>query len=139
MIIGMAGTGRMGAAIGLRLLEVGHQLVVWNRSADKLAPLLDPERGRPHHPATSLKPAETIVTILTNAEALAAVYDGPAGVLAADINGKQVIEMSTVQPADEIALSAKVRAKGDKSVECYPSAGQQDRHARSKSCRPRGR
>ena len=35
MKIGMAGTGRMGAAIAQRLAGRGHQLTVWNRTADK--------------------------------------------------------------------------------------------------------
>jgi 3-hydroxyisobutyrate dehydrogenase-like beta-hydroxyacid dehydrogenase len=36
MQIGIAGIGRMGAAIGARLMEVGHALSIWNRSAEKL-------------------------------------------------------------------------------------------------------
>ncbi len=30
MKIGVAGLGRMGAAIAARALEVGHQITVWN-------------------------------------------------------------------------------------------------------------
>ena len=32
MKIGIAGTGRMGAAIALRLMDVGHDVTVWNRT-----------------------------------------------------------------------------------------------------------
>ena len=39
MQIGIAGVGRMGAAIAAHLVEVGHQVTVWNRSADKVKPL----------------------------------------------------------------------------------------------------
>ena len=39
MHIGVAGLGAMGAAIAARLLEVGHQVTVWNRSAEKTKPL----------------------------------------------------------------------------------------------------
>src|SRR3989442_13655843 len=35
MKIGIAGTGRMGTAIAQRLLEMGHQVRAWNRTADK--------------------------------------------------------------------------------------------------------
>jgi 3-hydroxyisobutyrate dehydrogenase len=31
MEIGLAGLGRMGAAIAARLIEVGYKLTVWNR------------------------------------------------------------------------------------------------------------
>ena len=40
MHIGIAGVGRMGAAIALRLIEAGHQVTVWNRTVDKTAPLV---------------------------------------------------------------------------------------------------
>jgi 3-hydroxyisobutyrate dehydrogenase-like beta-hydroxyacid dehydrogenase len=33
MRIGIAGLGRMGAAMAARLIEVGHEVTVWNRSA----------------------------------------------------------------------------------------------------------
>jgi 3-hydroxyisobutyrate dehydrogenase-like beta-hydroxyacid dehydrogenase len=35
LTIGMAGTGRMGAAIAQRLIGLGHQVTVWNRTAAK--------------------------------------------------------------------------------------------------------
>jgi 3-hydroxyisobutyrate dehydrogenase len=41
MQIGLAGLGKMGAAIGTRLLNVGHSLTVWNRSAAKAKPLAE--------------------------------------------------------------------------------------------------
>ena len=35
MRIGVAGIGKMGAAIAARLIEVGHEVAVWNRTPDK--------------------------------------------------------------------------------------------------------
>jgi len=40
MQIGIAGIGKMGAAIAQRLMEVGHKVTVWNRSADVEAGVL---------------------------------------------------------------------------------------------------
>ena len=39
MQIGLAGVGAMGSAVAARLMEVGHQVTVWNRSVDKTKPL----------------------------------------------------------------------------------------------------
>ena len=47
MKIGIAGTGRMGSAIAQRLLGVGHEVTVWNRTAEKTRPL-------PAHPAAQI-------------------------------------------------------------------------------------
>ena len=41
MRIGIAGLGRMGAAMAARLIEVGHDVTVWNRSPDKAKPVVD--------------------------------------------------------------------------------------------------
>ena len=118
MRIGIAGLGRMGAAIGLRLIEVGHEVTVWNRSADKTKPLIEAGATLAASPADLAQHVEAIITILTNAEALDAVYEGPNGVLAADLKDKLVIEMSTVQPHNEIALAAKVKSRGAAFIEC---------------------
>lgn len=118
MRIGVAGLGRMGAAIASRLKEVGHQLVVWNRSAEKSKPLVDAGATIAASPAELSSGVEAIITILTDVDAINAVYEGPSGVLSADIKGKLVVEMSTVRPSVEIALAEEVRAKGAAFVEC---------------------
>ena len=41
MQIGIAGIGKMGAAIAQRLIEAGHMVTVWNRSAAKLKAVTD--------------------------------------------------------------------------------------------------
>ena len=118
MRIGIAGIGKMGAAIAQRLIEVGHDLTVWNRSADKLPPLADAGAAIAATPAALARDAQTLITILTDADAIAAVYRGPDGLLAGDVGGKLFIEMSTVEPQTEIALAGKVRAAGAALVEC---------------------
>src|SRR5882724_11021925 len=111
MQIGLAGLGRMGAAIALRLMEVGHQLTVWNRSADKAKPLAQAGAHVVNTPAEVAAASEAVITILTDAAAIDAVYDGPSGLLAGDVCGKLFIEMSTVTPATQVALAQKVRQK----------------------------
>lgn len=118
MRIGIAGLGRMGTAMAERLMEVGHDLTVWNRSPDKAKPLVEKAAGAAATPADLAGRVEAIITILTDAGAIDAVYRGPAGLLSGDIAGKLVIEMSTVQPETEVALAEEVRAKGAAFVEC---------------------
>ncbi len=118
MQIGIAGIGKMGAVIAQRLMEVGHKVTVWNRSADKLKPVRDAGAAVAATPMELAKNAEAIITILTDAAAIDAVYNGAAGLLAGDVRGKLFIEMSTVQPHTAVALAEKVRAKGAALVEC---------------------
>lgn len=118
MQIGIAGLGKMGSAIAQRLIEVGHDLTVWNRSLEKARPLANAGAKVAANPADVARNAQTIITILTDAAAIDAVYGAPAGLLAGDVTGKLFIEMSTVAPATETALAEKVRAKGAALVEC---------------------
>jgi 3-hydroxyisobutyrate dehydrogenase len=118
MQIGVAGLGAMGSAIAARLLEVGHQVTVWNRTAAKTKPLADAGAKVAASPTALAAACEAIITILTDSAAIEAVYNGPSGLLAGDVTGKLFIEMSTVPPSVEIALAPKVQAKGAAFVEC---------------------
>ena len=118
MNVGVAGLGRMGAAIAQRLIEVGHRVAVWNRSAAKAKPLAEAGATVVATPAELAQVAEAVISILTDAAAIEAVYGGASGLLAVDLRGKLLIEMSTVRPATEIALAEKVRARGATFVEC---------------------
>src|SRR2546422_3010542 len=112
MKIGMAGTGRMGAAIAQRLAGRGHQVTVWNRTADRARAL-----GLPvaKDPAGLLEASDIIISILTDASAIGAVY---SKLLSGDVERKLFIEMSTVRPETEKRLAEKVKAKGAAFVEC---------------------
>jgi 3-hydroxyisobutyrate dehydrogenase len=118
MHIGIAGVGRMGSAMTLRLIEVGHTLTVWNRTADKAKPLVEVGAKAAGTPAELASAAEVIVTIVTDSAAIDAVYHGPQGLLSGDVKGKLFIEMSTVPPDVQVALAEKVRAQGAGYVEC---------------------
>ena len=71
-----------------------------------------PARRSPPRRPSSRTNAEAVITILTDAAAIDAVYNGPSGLLSGDVRGKLFIEMSTVQPPTAVALAEKVRAKG---------------------------
>jgi 3-hydroxyisobutyrate dehydrogenase len=118
MKIGIAGTGRMGAAIAQRLIGVGHEVTVWNRTAGKTKDLAAAGAKVAASPAALVEAAEAIITILTDDKAIEALYDGPRGLLSGNAGGKLFIEMSTVRPEVEIALEKKVKQKGAALVEC---------------------
>jgi 3-hydroxyisobutyrate dehydrogenase len=118
MHIGLAGIGKMGSNIGPRLMECGHKLTVWNRTGEKTKPLVDAGASAVKTPAELANAAEAVITILTDAAALEAVYHGQHGLLAGDVKGKLFIEMSTVPPEVQVTLAEKVRSKGGAYVEC---------------------
>ena len=118
MKVGVAGIGRMGAAIAERLLKHGHQVTVWNRTpakAQALAPLGAAVAATPAQLATA---ADIVLSILTDAAAITAAYDGPRGLLSGDIRGKLFVEMSTVRPDTQRALDERIRSRGAAMIDC---------------------
>jgi 3-hydroxyisobutyrate dehydrogenase len=118
MKIGIAGTGRMGAAIATRLLGLGHEVAVWNRTAAKARALAPAGAIVAATPAELASQSEIVISILSNAEAVDAAYDGKDGLLSGDVAGKLFIEMSTVRPEAERSIAGSARAKGAALIEC---------------------
>ena len=118
MKIGIAGTGRMGAAIAGRLMGLGHEVTVWNRTADKTRALQAAGARVAATPRELAGQVEAVVTILTDAAAIEALYGAADGLLSGEVRGKLFVEMSTVRPEAETALDRKVRAKGAVLVDC---------------------
>jgi 3-hydroxyisobutyrate dehydrogenase len=118
MNIGIAGTGRMGAAIAQRLLNLGHTVRVWNRTREKAAALEKDGAIVCATPAELAMGSEVIITMLTDAAAIERTYGAADGLLAETACGKVFIEMSTVRPATERALAARIHARGGAMIEC---------------------
>lgn len=118
MKVGIAGTGKMGSAIARRLLGLGHEVTVWNRSADRARPLLQEGALWAATPAAVAAASEAVITILTDAKALDDVYFGRDGLLSGDAQGRLFVEMSTVPPAKQQEMGAKAKAAGAAYVEC---------------------
>jgi 3-hydroxyisobutyrate dehydrogenase len=118
MNIGIAGTGRMGTAIAQHLIDCRHTVTVWNRTTKKTKAAQEAGARLAATPAELAAGSDVVITILTNADAIKAVYEGPQGLLSGAMKGKLFVEMSTVRPETERALAAKVVAKGAQMVEC---------------------
>jgi len=108
----------MGSAIAQRLMGLGHELAVWNRTQEKTRPLAAAGAKVAATPSQLASSSEAIITILTDAAAIDAAYHGKDGLLSGGISGKLFVEMSTVRPETERALATKIREKGAVMVEC---------------------
>ena len=96
--VAVLGLGAMGARIGARLLEAGHEVVVWNRTATKAEPLAEAGARVAASPSDAAARTEVVITFVADPDALRAVVGGPDGVATGVADGSTVIEMSTVGP-----------------------------------------
>jgi len=112
--IAIAGTGRMGTAFAKRLIEAGHHITVWNRTAARTEPAVKAGATLAHDLADLAK-ADVILLSLTDA---AAVNDVVTGLIAAGLSGKLVIDLSTLLPDETRAIAARVVEAGGEFVDC---------------------
>ena len=80
------GLGQMGLPMAGRLLDAGHDLVVWNRTPDKADPLVERGARLVDTPAEAARQAEAVFTMLSTPDALEEVVFG-AGGLAEGMDG----------------------------------------------------
>ncbi len=118
MKIGFAGIGRMGSEMAGRLLQQGHEVTVWNRTAAKTKALADAGAQVAATPAELATRSELILTILTDAAAINAIYLGQDGLLEGAVSGKLFVEMSTVRPEVQRNLAQSIHAKGAFLIDC---------------------
>ena len=97
--IGFIGLGGMGSRMAMRLQAAGYDLVVWNRSKDKLKDLLEAGAEEALSPADAAGRSDAVITMLADPEALRTVTRGDEGIAAGARAWLTVIEMSTVGPA----------------------------------------
>jgi 3-hydroxyisobutyrate dehydrogenase-like beta-hydroxyacid dehydrogenase len=115
--LGFIGLGVMGGNMVARLLERGHAVTGYNRTRSKAQWLVDRGMHWADSPRAVAQKTDVTFTMVTNATALAAVTDGPDGLLAGFSAGKLHIDMSTVSPEVSRALAAKVREQGADMVD----------------------
>jgi 3-hydroxyisobutyrate dehydrogenase-like beta-hydroxyacid dehydrogenase len=115
--LGYVGLGVMGGGVVRRLLDAGHAVTVWNRTAEKADPLLEVGARWADSPREVAERSEITFTMVTNTAAVTAVAEGPDGILAGLAPGKVYVDMSTASPANTRELAEKVAAVGASMVD----------------------
>jgi 3-hydroxyisobutyrate dehydrogenase-like beta-hydroxyacid dehydrogenase len=104
--VAVIGLGRMGAGIVRSLLRHGYQVRVYNRTADKAAPLVAAGATVARSPAGAAAGAVVVISSLLDDDALRGVVSAEDGLLAGMATGAVHVSTSTVSPgcSDEIAV-----------------------------------
>ncbi len=96
--IGWIGTGLMGSRMAANLLRAGFPLTVWNRTREKVRPLLDQGATWADSPAALAAGVDVLMTSLTDGPAVSDVLVRQ-GVAAALRRGTMMIDLSSIAPA----------------------------------------
>ena len=78
--IGFLGLGTMGTPMASNLLKAGFPVTVWNRTATKMAPLLNVGAKAGKGPAQVAAEADIVITMVSQPADVEQVVLGPDGV-----------------------------------------------------------
>ncbi len=106
--IGLIGTGRMGFALAIRLLNAGCDVAVWNRTRAKAEPLADMGATVVDSPA-ELAERDIVMTNVSSSDVFTDVILGDGGLLSAGGPGL-IVDSSTISSE----ASETVRAEAEK-------------------------
>jgi 3-hydroxyisobutyrate dehydrogenase/2-hydroxy-3-oxopropionate reductase len=109
--IAVIGAGGMGGLVARRLLDAGHDVTVWNRTAAKAAPLAEAGATVAESPAAASREAEAVLIMVADPQALEEVAEGPDGIASGASPSTTVIQMSTVGP-DAVSRFAAALPEG---------------------------
>lgn len=115
--VGFLGLGNMGGPMAANLLKAGFPIVVWNRTKEKAASLVEQGAAWAELPREAAAKAEVVITMLADAAAVRAVLLGPDGVAASGRRGLTVVDMSTIAPRDSVEISQELAGRGIRMID----------------------
>lgn len=110
--IALLGTGLLGCAIGQRLIQQGHSLRVWNRTAAKADPLLQAGASAIQELNGAAQGCDTVISVLRDGPSTAEVV-GQLGSLA----GCTLMGMGTMGISESRQLAGQVQHQGGDYLE----------------------
>ena len=123
MRLGYIGIGLMGKPMVLRLLAAGHEVTVWNRSKDKLQPVLEKGAKAAESPAAVARASEILMMCVTDQKAEEEVLFSARGIFESGAKNLLVIDFSSIAPSSARSFSERLGTKGIAMIDAPVSGG----------------
>ncbi len=112
------GLGKMGSGMAGRLVAAGHTVSVWNRTAERAAPLVAAGAIAASSPAEAARDADLVISMVSDDEASARAWQAEDGALKTAPAGALAIECSTLSHGHVATLAADASEKGLAYIDC---------------------
>ena len=106
--VGIVGTGMLGEAVGLHLMDVGYKVIVFNRTKEKTKTLKEKGAKIADTPKQVAEDSDVVITVVKDADAVRDVIFGEKGIMEGKHNGMCIADMSTVNPIATKEISKQV-------------------------------
>jgi 3-hydroxyisobutyrate dehydrogenase len=114
MSIGFIGLGNLGKAIASRLSDVGEELIVYNRNAEKIKDL---GYEIVNSPKELLSKCDTVFMCLFDSPAVNNIFSMHNGLLCEELKGKTIIDLTTNHYEDVLKFHEAVNTLGGNYLE----------------------
>jgi 3-hydroxyisobutyrate dehydrogenase len=121
--VGWIGTGVMGRWMCQHAMTKGYKAIVYNRSRDKAAPLLEAGAAWADTPKAVAERSDVVFAIVGFPNDVREVFLGPTGALAGSKPGTVLVDMTTSQPSLAVEIYQAAKAKGVESLDAPVSGG----------------
>jgi len=121
--IGFIGLGIMGGAMSMNLLKAGFPLAVWNRTPEKVKPLLEAGAKPAKSPKEVAEKSDVVIDMVTDSKDVEEVLIGEEGVIHGARPGTIVVDMSTISPIVTREIAKKLGEKGIRMLDAPVSGG----------------
>lgn len=121
--IGFVGLGIMGSGMARNLVEKGHRVVVWNRTASKAAPLVEAGAAAAATPREVAERCRVVMICVSDTPDVVEVVTAPDGLLHGVAPGSLLVDHSTISPAVTRRLASQVAEKGGSWLDAPVSGG----------------
>tara|TARA_B100000686_G_scaffold117366_1_gene124570 strand:- start:2015 stop:2890 length:876 start_codon:yes stop_codon:yes gene_type:complete len=108
--IGIVGTGMLGEAVGLHLLDSGYNVTVFNRTKEKTEKLETKGALVVNSPKQVAENSDLIITVVKDADAVNDVIFGDIGIILGRHDNMCIADMSTVNPNSTKEISEHVNS-----------------------------
>ena len=124
MRVGFVGLGIMGRPMALNLLKSGHEVTVWARRPESMAPLLEAGAQGAANPAAVAAQVDVIFSMVADAPDVREVMLGAQGVVQGAHPGLIAVDMSTIPPAAARSIAADLAEQGITFLDAPVSGGE---------------
>jgi 3-hydroxyisobutyrate dehydrogenase-like beta-hydroxyacid dehydrogenase len=115
MKVGFIGLGQMGSGMAANLIRAGHELAVYNRTAEKAQALVELGARRADNVASACH-GDVVITMLADDSAVEKVVFGDGGIIASLGKGAIHVSSSTISVALADKLAAEHAKRGQRFV-----------------------
>ncbi len=122
--IAFIGLGIMGSPMAVHLAKAGHDVVGYNRSPEKAAPLVEAGGSAAGSIAEAVADADVVAVMVPDSPDVQAVLAGEDGVFAHGKKGALVIDFSSIRPDVTVELGKQAKEAGFRLLDAPVSGGE---------------